>query len=461
MRPTDDIDAAAVRAHTLGISYGNALSVENSLGTFNERAFESIDYALWAARQYGLHLIIPLAEHYDYYHGGIPTFLRWRNLSASSPSDYGPFYDLSSNVYSDFVQYVTHLLTHKSNITGLTMAQDPVVMAFETGNELGGSSHIADQPTVAWVDAITKLIKQLAPNTLVMSGTYGVRKSELSLASVDLYSNHYYPLYTSKLDQASLAESYNKAFLAGEYDWTNRYYVPLLYLTVFVPAFLALGIAFLPKRWLPWRVPCCCDCCSRCCQTTRPRKPRHALPLTDLAAPTPGYEPPPYVFQGEGNKIDSKTAPSPNDSLAMLHVPALDTTLPPRQPRSTGCHVRRWWHLSLVLLALCPVLAGVIYAVMPKSLDTFLSDLASRTSSNPPSTAGDFYWSLFGRDDQCCQWVTHNDGFTLHYTGSKDSRIKSLVERAYAAQGKTARFPAIACPQNLAAPANASQTLSL
>lgn len=79
---------------------------------------------------YGLRVIIPLAEQYDYYHGGIATFLRWRNLAASSSKDYAPFYDLNSNVYNDFELYITRLLTHRSNITGVSMRRTvPLISA--------------------------------------------------------------------------------------------------------------------------------------------------------------------------------------------------------------------------------------------------------------------------------------------------------------------------------------------
>lgn len=44
----------AVRTHTLGVSFGNALSVEPSLDVFNENAYEAIDFAIVAARLYGL-----------------------------------------------------------------------------------------------------------------------------------------------------------------------------------------------------------------------------------------------------------------------------------------------------------------------------------------------------------------------------------------------------------------------
>lgn len=109
--------ATTIRSHTLGISFGTALSVENALGQYKEEAFAAIDWALWAAKSYGVRLIVPLVDQFDYFHGSIPTFLRWRNLT---DTDYSPFYDLSSDTYADFTAYVDTLLSHRSNITGVS-----------------------------------------------------------------------------------------------------------------------------------------------------------------------------------------------------------------------------------------------------------------------------------------------------------------------------------------------------
>lgn len=52
------------------------LSVEPSLNTFNDAAFDIIDYALYAAREYGLRVVIPLTDEHDYYHGGRVSAIR-------------------------------------------------------------------------------------------------------------------------------------------------------------------------------------------------------------------------------------------------------------------------------------------------------------------------------------------------------------------------------------------------
>lgn len=70
--------ANTVRAHTLGISLGNPLSVSPVLGQYNETAFQVVDYALYAARQYGLRVIMTMTDVFGYYHGGIVRLMAWQ-----------------------------------------------------------------------------------------------------------------------------------------------------------------------------------------------------------------------------------------------------------------------------------------------------------------------------------------------------------------------------------------------
>ena len=56
-----------IRGHTLGISFGTPLSVETSLDVFNDQAYEAIDFAILAARIYGIKLLIPLVDNVSSY----------------------------------------------------------------------------------------------------------------------------------------------------------------------------------------------------------------------------------------------------------------------------------------------------------------------------------------------------------------------------------------------------------
>lgn len=54
--------AKTIRSQTLGVSTGNPLSIMPTLGEVNEKAFETIDWSIFQARQHGLRVVIPLTD---------------------------------------------------------------------------------------------------------------------------------------------------------------------------------------------------------------------------------------------------------------------------------------------------------------------------------------------------------------------------------------------------------------
>ncbi|KAK5704510.1 hypothetical protein LTR17_021818 [Elasticomyces elasticus] len=219
--------AHTIRSQTLGVSVGNPLSLEPELDVFNDAAFDTIDWSVYQAREHGLRIFAPLVDNYDYYHGGKFNFLRFRGINISSTvSPIDPlvqqFYT-NRTIINDFKNYIHHLLTHVNPYTGLTYAEDPTIFAYETGNELGGPVFGDMDVPVSWTNEICSYIKQLGPHKLCIDGTYGVNKTHLNIASVDIFDDHYYPLNLTKLqDDIDLVGSVNKVYLAGEYDWTGN-----------------------------------------------------------------------------------------------------------------------------------------------------------------------------------------------------------------------------------------------
>ena len=219
--------AHTIRSQTLGVSVGNPLSLEPELDVFNHKAFESIDWAVYQAREHGLRIFAPLIDNYDYYHGGKFDFLRFRGINISSTAS--PINPLVQQFYTnrtiinDFKKYIRHLMTHVNPYTGLSYADDPTIFAYETGNELGGPVFGDEDVPVAWTDEICLYVKHLGPNKLCIDGTYGVNKTHLSIASVDAFDDHFYPLNLTKLrSDIDLVGSADKVYIAGEYDWTGN-----------------------------------------------------------------------------------------------------------------------------------------------------------------------------------------------------------------------------------------------
>jgi len=194
-----------IRSHTLGVSTGNPLSLMPAAGKVNEEAFSAIDWAVYQARQYGLRLMIPLTDNFDYYHGGKYDFLRWSGFDLNRARDeknpmVQNFYT-NFKVVGAFKEYIHILLTHVNPFTNLTYAEDPTIFAYETGNELCGPVWKDQDVPAEWVREIALHVKHLAPQKLFVDGTYGVNRSHLEIDEVDIYSNHFYPISISLLRQ--------------------------------------------------------------------------------------------------------------------------------------------------------------------------------------------------------------------------------------------------------------------
>ncbi|CDR37878.1 RHTO0S03e00562g1_1 [Rhodotorula toruloides] len=215
-----------IRSHTLGISTGNSYSLWPSAWKTNNKAFDTIDYSIWAARNYGLRLIIPLTDNYAYYQGGKYDFIGW---AGADTSDGSQFYT-NSAVIELFKGYIKVLLTHVNQYTGVALKDDPTILAWETGNELGGYMLGGGAPPASWTKSIATYIKSLAPNHLVADGSDGLTNYNGDLANtgvgvskVDLVTDHFYPALQWLLEKdQGWMKSISKNFFVGENDWTGQ-----------------------------------------------------------------------------------------------------------------------------------------------------------------------------------------------------------------------------------------------
>lgn len=86
--------AHLIRSQTLGISVGNPLSLEPELGVWNEQAFDTMDWAVWQARQHGLRILPPLTDNYVRFASSSPYLvtnnIRITTTVENSPSFVGP-----------------------------------------------------------------------------------------------------------------------------------------------------------------------------------------------------------------------------------------------------------------------------------------------------------------------------------------------------------------------------------
>ncbi|KZO91451.1 glycoside hydrolase family 5 protein [Calocera viscosa TUFC12733] len=143
-----------------------------------------------------------------------------------TPPDVGANFYNTTSIVDSFKAYITHHLTHVNQYTGIAYKDDPTILGWETGNELSVVLYTDGPAPPAWTSEIAGLIKSLAPNHLVVDGTYEFypESGQLQVEEVDIFSDHFYPPSIARL-QAGLAltQAANRVYLAGEWDWTGQY----------------------------------------------------------------------------------------------------------------------------------------------------------------------------------------------------------------------------------------------
>ncbi|KAG8734814.1 hypothetical protein FRC10_011398 [Ceratobasidium sp. 414] len=195
-----------IRGHTLGISVGTPLSIEPALNQWNDKAYEAIDFAILAARLYGIKLLIPLTDNYNWYHGGKYQFIQWAGIPFSgsgadiTPPDVGAYFYNNTKIVDSFKTYITRHLNHVNQYTGIALKDDPTIIGWESGNELS-AARFGDGPAPAkWTKEIGQLIKKLAPEHL------------------------FYPRNITKYTIGrDLVHDKNKNYFVGEFDWTGNH----------------------------------------------------------------------------------------------------------------------------------------------------------------------------------------------------------------------------------------------
>jgi mannan endo-1,4-beta-mannosidase len=398
MNTLNVMGANVIRSHTLGISVGNPLSLEPELGRFNDEAFDTIDWSIYQARERGLRIIVPLIDNYDYYHGGKFVFLRWNGINLTYPTTDPRVMEFYTNdtIINDFKDYIEYLLTHRNNYTNLTYAEDPTIVAYETGSELSGVNFGDMDVPNSWTETIADFVKELAPSKLIIDGTYGVNLSHLSLSNVDIYSDHYYPLSLTKLqDDISLVRSADKLFFAGEYAWTGADSFLDSLQAILDPATLTTLWNIIPSEY---------DGIEFFLQS-----------LESLQT----------LFDTSNSALYDTIGILLSFYEAIKEYDATETFL------------------------------ESLESLFDPTLASFYNTIESEYNGTESAIIGDAFWSLFGHDVPNCNiYVNHSDGYTLHYndpdnTVQTNTQIAEIRSHFFAMKDQSPgdiALPPVPCP---------------
>lgn len=179
---------------------------------FNEEAFVALDRALALANEYGIRLIIPFVDQYEWW-GGIGEYAKFHGKSKDA-------FWTDPDIKKDFKDTISYVLHRRNTITNVLYKDDPAILAWETGNEL-------TPPTSAWTSEIGAFIKNIDNNHLLIDGKYGIDASSLEESSpIDIVSNHYYPNhYASFASQVNIDKNTakgKKPFYVGEFGFIPK-----------------------------------------------------------------------------------------------------------------------------------------------------------------------------------------------------------------------------------------------
>ncbi|HEY1657056.1 MAG TPA: hypothetical protein VGG14_01810 [Candidatus Sulfotelmatobacter sp.] len=225
--------ARVVRSQTMGDSVACELCIEPKQGVFNPRAFDSIDYAIKAAHDRGLRLIITLVgDCATCSFGAVGQYLEWNR----EPNPMAFF--TNPTIIAAVEKHIEAVMTHKNALTGIEYKDDPTILAWENCNMCGlvgvwlsGSKDIS--PLLPWVDTIGKYIKSIDSRHLYLdtTGLFRYDKRALDAQTPDLITFEYYPHWDALLGtgekttaqtfvrDAADVSAHGKVYIINEFGW--------------------------------------------------------------------------------------------------------------------------------------------------------------------------------------------------------------------------------------------------
>ncbi|MGO8797110.1 MAG: cellulase family glycosylhydrolase [Candidatus Sulfotelmatobacter sp.] len=228
-----EMGARVVRSQTMGDSVGCDLCIEPQLGVFNPKAFDSIDYAIKAAHDRGMRLIITLiGDCATCYFGGAGQLMEWTHQADPTSFFTSPI------VIDAYEKHVAAVLNHKNALTGIAYKDDPTILAWENCNMCGlGVVWLSPSkdftPYLGWVDVIGRFIKSIDHKHLYLdtTGFFRFDKRALDAKTPDLITFEYYPHWDALVggNEKTTAETFSrdaadvtqhgKVFIINEFGW--------------------------------------------------------------------------------------------------------------------------------------------------------------------------------------------------------------------------------------------------
>ena len=118
-------------------------------------------------------------------------------------------------VKNGFKEFISYVLNRTNTLTGVRYKDDPMILAWELGNELRSATN-------PWITEMSTYVKSIDSNHLLLSGRDIVTTADLTNANIDIISSHYYPnnsgkTFAQRARADQLLTKDKKPFIIGEY----------------------------------------------------------------------------------------------------------------------------------------------------------------------------------------------------------------------------------------------------
>ncbi|QGG54903.1 hypothetical protein GE073_04415 [Paenibacillus sp. B01] len=200
---------------------------------FSEEGFRKMDRMLALANRTGVRVIVPFVDQWQWV-GGIESFVNFVypgtiTGDAATDPDGWKFYT-DEKVIDLFKQTVAYMLNRTNTITGVKYKDDKAILAWETGNELGGYNQ--DKFPQAWTTEIARYIKEeLQPKQLLLDGRFAIHPDSLTDPNIDVVGNHFYTgNFIDKVNGDRAVSKGKKPYILGEFGlYTDKEPVDALF----------------------------------------------------------------------------------------------------------------------------------------------------------------------------------------------------------------------------------------
>jgi len=193
--------------------YAQYWDTANKRPAYNDGAtgLDRVDYALHAARESGIKVILVLTNNWKDF-GGMDQYLTWYGLTK-----HYQFYT-DERVKTAFKDWATHLVNRKNSIDGILYRDDPAIFAWELANEPRIRNYTRFDAAEGWdltmiprwADEMSRAIHAIDPNHMVAVGDEGQfaegkksdfylgkdgvdHKALLAVKGIDFGTFHQYP----------------------------------------------------------------------------------------------------------------------------------------------------------------------------------------------------------------------------------------------------------------------------